>query len=440
MNKVQDLLDMGYSRNEAEQALAVAEGDMEQAIGFLLAMQGSGIFNFDGCATAYSDVVIGIPQGTRSTTAAMAAVSSPRGRAAILATTSSRGGGREESPTMHMPSMKPLARPGAFAVETNNVEEIMKMGYSEKDANDALALCSGDLGRSVNYLLLCETSHHNSRQDGNQEQKVEDSVASIDNDAAMAAMLQEDEMMALNFVVGLQLEDSNNVTYEDEALYNDDFRYNNNADTVVVQSPRGKNTPRMVSTESFLNIDGAGPYCACAAASKFLNGGVVTSNFLHEILQTGTEIFRKKPSNANRDVAQVLQKYGKSHLGIDADVKAGSPMVGVYMKNDVEISVGLRKLLAACRNVQTTGWQALVLEVDHLEHFCIALPPKGSVNKFWFIDCRPRACFRVEGAYAMVHNTMAQLAESLETILNKLSRRDHESFNLHIIKKSKGDA
>jgi hypothetical protein len=198
--------------------------------------------------------------------------------------------------------------------------------------------------------------------------------------------------------------------------------------------------PKMVVTQSFLTTPGASPFCTCVAASRFLTGGVVTSEFLNSILQGGIEMFRKTSGNSDYDVQKVLKKFGKKELGIEAIIHGDlEPKVGIFMEHDLHHTMGLRSLLTQCRNEQPVGWQVLLLE-SQFESFCICLPPKGTKNKFWYLDFTPRAQFRVPGAYARVHGSLLQLEESLESIFTHLTQyqsKGHESFSVCKIKKLK---
>lgn len=391
MPNVDELMSMGYSQKQAEQALAYTEGDLEQAVGFLLLGESSRI-NFEGVPT------------TTTTTA--------------TTTTTT---------TTTMPSSFPAnSGPGSFSVKTDNVLEIMNMGYSRDLAQDSLEFSGGDLDRAIDYLLLRE-SHLKSV-------KVNHSPSvRIDDDATMAALLEVQLVMqqeatavgSTEFMTQRTGARGPAVPRPDSTMYH--------ATTLRTEM----DVPRMVVSPSFLTTDGAGPFCACAAASKFLNGGVVTAEFLNDILQTGTELFRKKNST-EMNVARVLQKYGRSILNIEEDLSEGNPKEGVHLKGNHNHSRGIRKLLAACRNEQPAGWQALILEVEPFENICVVLPPKGTKNKFWYIDCYPRPCFGVSGAHARVHSTLLQLGESLESILAGLfstTRGDHEIFRIHVINK-----
>jgi hypothetical protein len=299
-------------------------------------------------------------------------------------------------------------KPGAFSV--SGVQELVLMGYSTDAARDALKVANGDMDQAINYLLMGES------RSGFQ---VEHSHQSED-DVAFAIMLQTAE-----------IDDATEATAQarrpESAMYHTTTMRNN------------VDVPRMVASETFLKTEGAGPFCACIAASKFLSGGVVTAEFLNEILGGGIELFRKSDS-PSWDVAKVLKKYGKSSLNIEAIIEDGEPKECMYMAHDLQHVLGIRKQMALCRNQQPVGWQVLILEIPNFESLCIALPPKGTKNKFWYLDFYPRSSFRVSGAYARVHSTLLQLEESLEAIFKGLlssSRKEYENFKIHSIKKIK---
>lgn len=393
MTNVDDIVAMGYSKTQALKALKVAEGDLEQAVGFLLLSESSRA-DFIGASSS------------RLSIASDASTLSPSTDRAIRSIDSL--------------SLRNEAKPGAYAVRPDAVTEIVNMGYSRGVAEDAMRFASGNLDQAINYLLLGESSR---RQLGFTRS---DSV-SIDNDAAVAALLQQEEMRAVRGAAPTPASANSTAaapSLPDSAMYH----------ATTIRS--NVDVPRMVVSSSFLRTDGAGTFCACAAASKFLEGGIITAEFINGILQTGTELFRKN-SQTDLNVAKVLKKYGRSHLGIEASLAAYGFIEGTYLKLDPNHSLGLRKQLAMCRNAQGSGWQVLVMEVDAFESICIALPPKGSKNKFWCIDLYPRSCFHVSGAYARVHSTLLQLDESLEKILESVmgKSKDHQNFSIHTVKK-----
>lgn len=452
MAKVDELVAMGYSPKQAEQALAIAEGDLEQAVGFLM-MEESGRINFEGVdvVAVSSAVAAAVPPPPPPPAAAA------RAPATVPVTATAPTLAFDIVPVVPQhtrESARPAAtKPGAYAVETDNVREITNMGYSRAMAQEALRFSGGNLDLALNYLLLaCRESVSQSQDDSRvlweaAFRRSDSATAILDADATMAARLQVEEMSAARATaVAVAVATHGGRTtappthdggpaivspLPESAMYH----------TTTLRTEA--DGPRMVSSRSFLNVDGAGPFCVCVTASRFLNGGVVTAAFLNEILQAGTELFRKT-SNTDMNVARVLQKYGKSTIGIEADLTAagGSTKTGVHLTNDHNHAMGIRKLLADCRNSQPAGWQALILEVGpSFEHICIGLPPKGSRNKFWYIDCRPRQCLGASGAHARVHSTLLQLTETLEATmtepLSSTSNRCHENFQIHVVKKVK---
>lgn len=374
---LEELMAMGYPQTHAKRALEITDGDMEQAVGYLLmgdhsrAQLDTSSFLQDSIA----DVADVLPEDT--------------------------------SPD--------AARPGAFAVGTDNVMELVQMGYSEKVARDALRVANGDMGQAINYLLMGES------RAAFDVQPFQES----DDDVAFALALQTAEIA--------EIDDPGEATPAHHTLRPESAMYHS------TNNRNNFDVPRMVVSETFLRTEGAGPFCACIAASKFLSGGIVTAEFLNEIMGGGIELFRKSDSPI-WDVAHVLHKYGKATLNIEAIMEEGEPKDGVHMANDLHQLVGFRKLIAACRNQQPAGWQVLILEIPNFESICIALPPKGTKNKFWYLDFYPRSCFRVSGAYARVHSTLLQLEESLEAIFNGLlsrSKKEYENFKIYRIKKIK---
>ena len=225
------------------------------------------------------------------------------------------------------------------------------------------------------------------------------------------------------------------------------------------------NTPRMVvATSSLLTVpvpEGAqataGVFCAVVAAAKFLNGGKVNADFLNSIMHEGVffcaEALREQnpeqqthghPTNAGSpreirpdewSVLRVLVRYG-GQLGVAAAEMEENPKQGVFLEKELNHPWGIRKLLAKCRNEQKgRDWQILILETGSIRSrdcVCVCLPPKGTMNKFWCLDMKPRACFRAPlGAYARAHTNMMQLVESLEGILKSMLSEGMEDRRKH---------
>lgn len=368
------LVAMGYSKAQATRALQVAAGDVEQAVGFLLMGENSRRQLGDNLG---SSIALG------------------------------------EEEYLSTPLENPAKTPGAVAVASDKLDELVQMGYDRNLARQALSVSNGDIGQAVNFLLMGD-----SRADFVLELQ---SSFRYEDDAAMAAVLQQDEIGSNpRSTDGLLTQASS----QESAMYHATTMRSNN------------DIPKMVASDSYLTTPGAGPFCACIAASKFLSGGIVTAEFLNRILEGGIELFRKADSQECK-IGKILKKYGRN-LSIKSLGGDDEPKSGIFMEHDLQHTLGLRKQLALCRNKQPNGWQVLLLEIPNFEAFCIALPPKGTKNKFWYLDFYPRSCFRVAGAYARVHSTLLQLEESLEEIFKKsLDKvdKDYHDFTIHMVTK-----
>lgn len=376
-SSLRELVAMGYSEPQATRALQVAAGDVEQAVGFLL-------------------------MGERS----RRQLGENLGSSIAVA----------EGNLLPSPPSSPTKTPGAVPVADGKLDELVQMGYDRRMAQQALAVSNGDMDQAVNFLLMGD-SRANFVLELQSSFKYED-------DAAMAAVLQQDEIgtrraAGVASAAGAAGPESN--------MYHPTSIRETNSDV-----------PKMVASDSYLTTPGAGSFCACIAASKFLSGGIVTADFLNGILEGGIELFHKA-NNQEYTVDKILRKYGKN-LRIKSVGGDNDPKNGIFMPHDVQHTLGIRKQLALCRNQQPQGWQVLLLEIPNFEAFCIALPPKGTKNKFWYLDFYPRSCFRVAGAYARVHTTLLQLEESLEEIFKKAlqkSDKEYQEFSIYMIKKSK---
>lgn len=405
MTSLEALVSMGYPRIQAQKALDIADGDMEQAVGFLLMSE-----------TSQSQLQID------ATLQENHAVITPADGVVVGQLIDLGDGTPNDTSTT---STNKDAEP--YSSEDGRIIELIQMGYSLPAAQDALLVADGDVNQAINYLLMDE-----SRAGFHVDQEEDEAV-----DVAMAILLQEEELYGTR---AISPPSTGNYSNNHNTSTNKSNNNANRPESAMYHATairRDVDIPRMVATEAYLKTDGAGPFCACMAASKFLSGGVVTADFLNTILAGGIELFRKSNSQ-EWDVGTILKKYGKTNLNIEAIVDEDEPKSCVFLPNDLNQTLGIRKQIALCRNQQGAGWQVLILEIPQMESICIALPPKGTKNKFWYLDFLPRPCFRVEGAHARVHTTLLQLSESLETIFQGLvasTKKEYQSFTIYMIKK-----
>ena len=416
-SSVEELVSMGYTKAQATQALKVAGGDLEQAVGFLCLGEASQSgFNHSFNVTNAEDLDQKPPARLK-----------------------------DPPPSSVAPAPAPPVAAAVSSSPPNSraVQDLVAMGYEENRARQALHVAHGDMDQAVSFLLMGESRLNfiteESVEDGGIKpmQKIDSGGSSDDNadDAALAARLQQEEIDQRASAAFQQQDNMNGTGPVDrkppgscEAAESEQYH----ATTMNNQ----KDAPKMVATESRLMTPGAAPYCACVAAARFLTGGVVTSAFLNSILGGGVELYRKgdEDGSPNLNVSEVLDRYGRSHLGI---VSGNEPKGGFYVDNDLKHETGIRRLLTDCRNEQREGWSVIIMELE-MDSFLICLPPKGSKNKFWYIDFSPRTQFRVPGAYARVHSTLLQMQESIESIFHTLIKNrgtDIESFTLYKIQR-----
>lgn len=390
---LQELVSMGYSESNATRALQVAGGDMEQAVGYLLLGEQSQSHLADtlihGSLTHLSHDSSHVDAVPLASAASSAAADTPDFTG--------------DSPY------------------NDKVKEFLKMGYNRQSALHALSVAGGDVDQAVNFLLMGD-----SRTGFVLDQQ--HSSFRLEDDAVMAAILQEEELdfgtaHAAIAAQAYALHGAPQATAAapDSAMYH-----------ATSMRVRNNDAPRMVASKSALTTPGAEPFCACIAASRFLSGGVVTADFLNEIMEGGIELFRKG-NGSFYNVSKVIQKYGRSSLYLEHAAGEREPKECIFMADDLQHPMGIRKQLASCRNEQPAGWQLIILEIPSFDAICIALPPKGTKNKFWYFDFYARSCFRVPGAYARVHSTLLQLAESLEAIFKAMLHnmdKDFQTFHL----------
>lgn len=386
--KVTEITSMGYTREQGIQALRVSQGNAEHAVEFLLISDESKrelLGALDGHDDSFSF----------------------RGDDGHLGASSSASQGHNHASTsIPIPSTRQHHHNHSEEQE-HNLGEIIQMGYCRKSALNALRIADGELTQAVSFLLMGE-----SRNGFITNEEL--------NDGALAGALQQQ---------GGEPSTSTSTSSSGRR-------------TSLLHMPA--NIPKMVATyKSIFTYPRGGtpasPFCSGVAASKFLRGGTVHSEFLDDVLHSGVDMMIRENPLDSWGVDLVLQHCGRQFLGITAviDERKDEPKQGVFLTHDLHHTLGIRKLLATCRNEQTgSNWSVLILETSSLETFCICLPPKGSSNKFWYFDHKPRTIFRVPGAYARVHVSMQLMVESLERILScNAVNEEYQSFAVYTIQK-----
>lgn len=367
----------------------MAEGDLDQAVGYLLMGESSQqAFDF-----STHESIFDINCATNATSVA----SHEAEQATITDASSPRG-------SLLFPPQQSQLLSGSVsddAIPTSPEEQLILMGYSRNQAIQALQVAHGDLEQATNFLLmgnsrqgfLLDVEHFGSERNLQSSSTSTSSICPVESEAVATV----DMTMSTATVVATPPPINNPLPYS---------------------GPK----PKIVSTRSFVNVSDAGPFCTCFAASRFLDGGEVAAPFFDIIMESGIELYRKL--NRRLTVDKVLKLYSKSHLGIEA-VRNGEldPRKGMHMGSDLQHDNSIRKLFASCRNEQEDGWQVVILELPN-DCFCTCLPPKGSGSKFWFFDFTHRSNIRTSGAYALVHNSLLQMEETVESMVGSIGRRE----------------
>lgn len=466
---VEDLQAMGYSRRNCERALKVSDYDLEQAVGFLC----MGEVSQRNLEDSFGELRVNATNVATTTATTGGSVPSkhvPRQGGGSTLVFGGAGVGPSVDESLHRGHLPPNVAVGNVVSESNNdietlskEEQLVNMGYDRTHARQALQTAVGDLQQAINFLLMGE-----SKAGFVVESEPPPSSLAVNVDTSTAATLMHtrngDETAIYASSPVPQLPSS---TLKAPPVYA--TTTTNNVDTasaisntyysgsVLSTHPSSDPKPTIVATQTFLTTPGALPFCTCVCASKFLAGGIVSSGFLRGIMESGVELYRKeKAASSSADIDQVLRKYGRSHLRIQAAMHGmEGPRQGVFMEQDLRHHLGLRNLLSLSRNQQGPGWQIIVVELETVgtrnsngtgnedddvvsDSFCICLPPKGTSNKFWFLDFLPRTNVKTTGAYALVHPSLQQLGESLESVFKTLARKnrtDFISFTLYWIKK-----
>ena len=360
-------------------------------------------------------------------------------------------------------------------------EELVKMGYSQKDAKEALKIAQGDITQAIGFLCMGESRNKFvvAHDESSNNYDDEDGDHDFSNDSAIAAALLEEDLRnqyhAQRKVVAAMEQrrgQHRGPSYNHQGTTHPQ-NYSTSSTPISAATPTNSITmrhsvkPKIVSSQAFLETKEALPFCICVCASKFLSGGVVSTTFFHSIMESGIELYRKesrknkKTMSHTNNVGTVLRKYGKSsYLRISivpaANDDAGDQRLqhGLFMEDDVNHGTSsIRQLLLDCRNQQGDGWRIVLIDLDNDndnvdydsgsheagstdgcnsfgDSFCICLPPKGSTNKFWLFDFLPRQNVQTSGAYALVHSTLQHLEESIVLVFKTIlahRRRQHNS-------------
>ncbi|KAL3921851.1 MAG: hypothetical protein SGILL_002525 [Bacillariaceae sp.] len=407
-NKLQQLMAMGYKETQCAKALRIAQGDLDQAVGYLLlGEQSQQAFDFSARELICEDFNSPLLTAPNSNDSAVDLLGSslPEGDLDVDV----------------VGITEPQSSFGAASPE----DQLVMMGFGRNQALHALRVSDGDVEQAIGFLsmgdsrqgFLVDMERFSSEGTLRNSSVTPSSISS--SDAAHRTMPgTEDFIVAGSMSIPM-------ATAMPAAT------------TTSNPLPSTGPKPKIVATRGFLSVPGAGPFCACYAASRFLKGGVVTAPFLNDIMESGIELYRKKNENGV-SIENVLRLYGKSHLGIQA-IKSceEDPKRGVFLDDDVQNDTGIRKLMATCRNEQEAGWQTILVGLQN-DFFCVCLPPKGSSNKFWFLDFCRRTSVQTPGAYALVHSSLLQLEETMEAVFQNIGRRDevdYVPFTLYRIKK-----
>lgn len=428
---------MGYPEEKCAKALKVAGGDIEQAVGFLL-MGDRSQRGFDSSSEeAITSPARGGGNDQAYNAASVAGTTIDGTRLPILPPTMPTQEGESTLASRYL-QQPPSA--GAFTTENVELEDqLMNMGYGREKAKQALRVAQGDLEQAANFLLMGD-SRSGFLLETESSPPPNVSCSSITaNDAAVAAAIQQEDLF----------HHVRSTHYRDQSSFHPQLPPSNREGAppmvypVATDRPIAGPKPKIVATQTFLTTPGAAPFCTCVAASRFLMGGIASAPFLNNIMEVAIELYRKSSggnTNGSDDysIESVIKKYGRSHLSIQVVRNGGDdPMDGVFMPHDLQYDRGIRHLMMTCRNKQRAGWQIILLELKY-DSFCACLPPKGTSNKFWFLDFLPRSNIRTPGAYALVHNSLLEMVESMESVFRTISMNQESefvSFTLFRIKK-----
>lgn len=424
VENLDQLVSMGYPIDQCLRALEVSNGDLEQAVGYLLMGEVSQS-NFDYSVSesiSEADEVFSLSAASHHAHHQMTPdVASARGSLIFSPPFMQR----HEAP---LPGASEAPPPPPSSSAAAAEDQLVMMGYTRNSAIHALRVAEGDLEQAVNFLLmqnsrqglLLDVEHFGSERTLRSSVSTTTRSSDVASDVAVASNHSPFAVRRTTDCIPAQAPPS--IPRISPAAHN----------PLPYSGPK----PKIVSTRTFLSVPGAGPFCVCFAASRFLTGGVVDAPFLDGVMESGIELYRRL--NYRRlTIGTILQMYGRSHVGI-LFVNNGEedPKRGLHTDTNLQHEKSIRRLMAICRNEQEAGWQIILLELQN-DSFCACLPPKGSGNKFWFFDFGHRHNVRTSGAYALVHNSLLQMEETIEAIVGSIGRSDevdHVPFALYRIK------
>ncbi|KAG7338904.1 ubiquitin-associated UBA domain protein [Nitzschia inconspicua] len=240
---------MGYPAHQCTKALQVAEGDLEQAVEYLLMGDGSQQAFHYSATEMFSD-------GGADATAQTA-------EAPQIDQENEDFVSRRGSFTFSLQSTHRCETPLPRSPQVQLEEFLLIMGYSEDEITQALRVAEGDLEQAINFLLM-----------GKSRQGFLLDVEHFSSEHSV----QRNNM---NISTGCGLGSDNPVTHIVQRVMTDgtnDIRALR-TNIATTRPPSSNPLPytgpksKIVSTQSFLNVSAAGPFCTCFAGSRFLDGG-----------------------------------------------------------------------------------------------------------------------------------------------------------------------
>lgn len=509
---MEELQSMGYSQTLCERALEVSGYDLEQAVGYLLLEKSQRNFDeneYESNAAAAAT--------TTSTTSIDEDVSIKH-----LTNSPTDSAGPDKVTVGNILPQNRIHDDDGPLTDTMSSKEgqLLKMGYSIEESRQALHVAHGDMAQAINFLCMGESKLNFmiNDQPPTQPSAIMTPVNDhkyVNDDAALAAAILDEDIRyhydaQCKAVAAMEQQKQQQQSRSNEQLSvaphgpsqflktppnclsssltavavvtsvsqqrvgsalllaqstaqvigeKDRTRLSNVNNGIHSSSSRPK--PKIVAAQTFLTIRDALPFCTCVCASKFLSGGIVSTSFIHGIMESGVELYRKATTKGTTGVAHdlssfnidtVLKKYGRSsqHLRISAVIDGDlDPRHGLFMEHDLSHGSSIRQYLKECRNGQGTGWQVVLIDLNGTndddqsmtsDSFCICLPPKGTTSKFWFFDFIQRDNVQTSGAYALVHSTLQYLEESLVSVFKtivKQQQKEFLSFTFYRVKKIK---
>ena len=264
--------------------------------------------------------------------------------------------------------------------DIGKINLLTSMGFKKSQAQQALALCNGDVDLAVDRILSGHISNAASQNDESATRSLHSTSTAAD--IIQTTVSQYSIPNGRSACTCIALQTASTIL---QGLNN----------CVETQSPKEVITPEHLRS---LLISGVGMYNELAK---------------HDTRTTSVEHLSPE------EVMNALVTHPNLNLGIKL---LGSVRQGVLTSSG-NSPLGLKQTINECKTAESSKeneWMALVITKTP-ETICIFLPPKNCENdssrhQYVVIDSHPRPGLSTEGCYAAFHASMDDFVSTLENI------------------------